>query len=236
MNVRGIACVMVLTLLAGCASGLKQEVAQLEYQHQVSYKNMRESEGWLQKNSNVYVNGACVQPPRGKAPKFSCRSSSEARNAALTVCAISYKGCDAALAAFKNDLDGADKKFLASQICEATLADYLGESRGAGAMALDLVIAVSENGCEDGGFWGSLGCLGAIAGKTIKFGQFIDCVQTKSALCLSNYDEWQNGPERKKSMCLRNVRVAAEEKRNVASLSSQIAEKKDTWMYRWFVE
>ena len=47
MNVRGIACVMVLTLLAGCASGLKQEVAQLEYQHQVSYKNMRESEGWL---------------------------------------------------------------------------------------------------------------------------------------------------------------------------------------------
>jgi hypothetical protein len=134
---------------------------------------------------------------------------------------------------FSDKLDSASERFLASQSCEAMLADMQGGSLNLGGVVVDAAIAIAKDGCENGGFFGKLfGCTYALAGEAVKFATFTACVDNQSTLCLANYQNWENGPSRRKAECESNLATINNETSNIASTSRLLKKKKDSFMWK----
>lgn len=226
---------ILVASLTGCASSVVNDVNRLNNQLTVSKARQESARQWLASHPTVFVRQSCMEPPRGRRPDFSCTTAGEARNQALAVCAISYKGCDVVVERFKAQLDSADKRFLASQACESKLAELMGEQRSAEDIAVDGVLAVADDRCENGGFFGkTIGCLYSYAGKAAKFVQFVSCVDEKTQRCTANYQNWANGPANAKKSCEQMVAQYHYEDRNSTMIATEITRKKDTWAWKLF--
>jgi hypothetical protein len=221
-------------IVSGCAS-IKEDVGRIENDISRSKSNISNSQRWLQQNPDVYTGGRCVTPSRGAEPRLSCRTQEDAKNTGLAICALKYKGCDAAVKALGDQLEGADKRFLASQACEQKLAEVLGEKRTADEVVVDGVFAAADNWCETGGFWGkTIGCLYSVSGKITKFAQFMACTKEITSKCQNNYQEWVNGPSKRKYICEESLRIIPKEEQNLRRLQSELYEKKDSLAWKLF--
>lgn len=226
--------IMTLCLLAsGCATDLKREVHSLESEISTSNQRISDSNTWLQRNPDVYYRQQCITPSRGPEPKFSCHTKEESRNIGLAICAMSYKGCEAAVAAYGSKLEGRDEKFLASQACETLVAEMQGKTRNAGDVVVDGAMELVKNQCSEGG-WGLLLCPFAVANEIAKFAEFATCIDTKTALCYNNYRNWIDAPQLRKASCESNIRTINQEQANVRYKQQQLKQKKDSFMWKLF--
>jgi len=227
--------IFIAVFLSGCASSLKKEVHSLEYDLQQSNTLIRDAKTSLAENPDVYDGENCFEPKRGLEPKFSCHTAQQAKETALASCAISYKGCDAVVELYSNELDSASERFLASQACEAMLAEMQGGSLDPGRVIVDGITAYAKDRCENGGFFGKLfTCPYAIAGEIVKFADFTSCVDKQSTMCLENYQNWKNGPSRRKVECESNLATISREADNVAATSRLLRKKKSSFMWKLF--
>jgi hypothetical protein len=235
MLLRLIFIVIIALMASGCATDLKREVHQLESDISQGHSKINSAQTSLRNNPDVYNGQYCVTPNRGPEPRFSCHTKEESRDKGLAICAISYKGCDAVVAAFGSRLNGRDEKFLASQACEMAIAELKGEARGVDAVIVDGSIEYAKDRCENGGFFGKLlGCTYAVAGEIAKFAEFNSCVNTKTGVCYNNFVNWQNAPSRRKSECENNLAIISREQSSVRYKSSQLQEKKNSFMWKLF--
>lgn len=222
-------------LLSGCATSLKQEVHQLESDISQSGRRLEAAKVYLRTNPDVYRNQQCVLLARGPQPSPRCTTREEARNYALAVCSISYKGCDVALNAVSDKLDSASKKFLTSQACEAALAEMQGERYTADRAVLGAIDAAATNAYEKGGFFGTL--IGGIAKLTVeatKLASFLQCSDQKAKTFYDRYDAWFNGPARKKAECETEVATIPREERRLAENRALLKEKKESLLWKMF--
>jgi len=227
--------VAVSLMASGCATDLKREVHQLEADVVQGKSRINSAQTNLRNNSDVYNGQLCMTPSHGPEPRFSCHTKEESRNKGLAICAISYKGCDAAVAAFGSQMNGRDEKFLASQACEIALAELTGEARGAGDVIVDASVEYAKYSCENGGLLAKIfSCPYAIAGEMAKFVEFSSCVDTKTDICYNNYVNWQNGPSRRKSECENSLAIISREQSSIRYKNVQLQEKKDSFMWKLF--
>lgn len=231
--------IFIVIFLSGCASDLKREVHSLEYDLQQSNSLIRKAKTSLAENSDVYDGQNCFEPERGLEPKFSCHTAQQAKKTALASCAISYKGCDAVVELYSNELDSASERFLASQACEAMLAEMQGGSLDPGRVIVDGITAYAKEGCKTSeGTFGVFGqfvsCITAGAGELQKFGEFTSCVDKQSTLCSENYQNWKNGPSRRKAECESNLATITRETDDIATTSWLLRKKKDSFMWKLF--
>lgn len=224
-------CVFVLS---GCATSLKQEVHQLESDISQSGRRLEAAKVYLRTNPNVYRDQQCVLPARGPQPSPQCTSMEEARDYALAVCAISYKGCDVALDAVGDKLNSASKKFLASQACEAALAEMQGERYTADRAVLGAMDAAATSASEKGGFLGVLGWIAKVSVEATKLDDFLKCSAQKTKTFYDRYDAWVNGPARKKTKCEAEVAAIPKEERRLAENRALLKEKKDSLLWKMF--
>jgi hypothetical protein len=221
-------------LLSGCATSLKQDVHQLESDISQSGRRLEAAKVYLRTNPDVYRNQQCVLLARGPQPSPQCTTREEARNYALALCAISYKGCDLALNAAGNQLNSTSKKFLASQACEAALAEMQGERYTADRAVLGAIDAAATSGSEKGGFGGFLWGIVKASVEITKFATFLECSDQKTKTFYDRYDAWANGPARKKSECEAEVATISREERRLAENRALLKEKKDSLLWKMF--
>jgi hypothetical protein len=67
--------IVMVIFLPGCASDLKREVHNLEYEIQRSSDHIDDAKTSLAKNTDVYDGQNCIEPERGTEPKFSCHTA-----------------------------------------------------------------------------------------------------------------------------------------------------------------
>ena len=235
MSYRIIIVFFLILLTTGCATNLKREVHQLEDDLSTSQEKISEAKKSLNNNPDVYNGYSCITPHRGPEPKFSCHTQKESNEKALAGCAISYKGCDAVLAAFGDKLDDKSERFLASQTCKMLVAEMQGESRSAEAVVVDGVTTYAKDRRKNGGFFGKfLGCSWAISSEIHKFSVFSSCVENKSIACYKNYQDWFNGPTNRKNKCEENLATINREEDKIPYLSRTLRDKKSTFMWKLF--
>jgi len=100
---------------------------------------------------------------------------------------------------------------------------------------VDGITAYAKDRCENGGFFGKLfTCPYAIAGEIVKFADFTSCVDKQSTMCLENYQNWKNGPSRRKVECESNLATISREADNVAATSRLLRKKKSSFMWKLF--
>lgn len=224
-------------LLSGCATSLKQEVHQLESDISQSGRRLESAKVYLRNNPDVYRDQQCVLLARGPQPSPRCTTREEASNYALAVCAISYKGCDMALnaASASGKLDSTSKKFLASQACEAALAEMQGERYTADRAVLGAIDAAATNAYENGGFFGKLfGGIAKLSVEATKLASFLQCSDQKTKTFYDRYDTWANGPARKKAECEAEVATIPREERRLAGNRALLKEKKESLLWKMF--
>lgn len=219
---------LAVFLLTGCASAIKKDIEQQEYNLSQSNKIIEDNKRWLS-SSKAYVGGRCVEPKLLPRPRFACESSDQASQTALAICAIKYKGCDAAASLFGGKLQSAQKKFLTSQACEIKLAELLGETRTVTDLGIDALQAYSDHSCENGG-----SCLASVAFGSFKFLQFVQCLGSVGNACAREYESWRMAPLREKRMCETVVSSIANERANIASAKRKIDESKSSFVWKVF--
>ena len=222
-------------MVSGCASDLKREVRYLESEIGEQSEKISTAKNSLRKMPDVYNGQNCITPSRGPKPEFSCQTKEESREKGLAVCALSYKGCDAVVAALGDKLNAPDQKFLTSQACEALVAKMLGEKRDFGSVILDGSIELAKRKCTNGNVIESfIGCFYATSGEAMKLSMFSACVDDKTELCYSNYQKWANDPQRKKMECENNLAIINKEQNNLDFNMRQLTQKKNTLMWKLF--
>jgi hypothetical protein len=223
-------------LLAGCATGLKQEVSQLEANIAHGNQAASTAKSWLNNNSDVYDGRNClIAERRGAEPRFSCHTKEESRKKGLALCAAQYKGCSAVVAALGSELDSWDKKFLVSEACEQLLAEFTGEHRSSVNTVVDGTLEYAKESCKNGGLWGLLlGCPTALVGEAVKFSQFDSCVNNKTQECYNNYANWVNEPTDRQSKCEANLALIAKTELSISNDYSVLREKKKSFMWKLF--
>lgn len=234
MSLKFLIIIFTAFFMSGCATSLKKEVHGLEYDLQRSNSLVYKAKSSLIENSDVYDGQSCVEPKRGPKPKFSCYTAQQAQETALVSCAVEYKGCDVVVSLFSNSLDGASKRFLESQACEAMLAKMQGGELDPGKVVIDGALAIAKNSCENEGLLSGFGCLVAFGGEAAKFINFVSCVDKQSTTCLENYQNWKDGPTRRKAECESNLATISSETNNIDFTSRLLREKKATLMWKLF--
>jgi hypothetical protein len=230
-----ITVLFLMVVLGGCASGMKREVHNYEYQIRQKTQQINKAQTSLNGDPDVYVNGECRQPDRGPRPKPFCDDSASSEKRALVTCAAKYKGCDVALKVFGAELDTNKKRFLASEVCNRMVAEATGSRYTPADTAGNAISTYASDRCKNGGFFGKLfGCITAGTMEVMKFAEFQQCYNTEARRCYNSYLTWKNGPNERMGRCERNVALIAENKSEISDLEDRIYEKKKTWIWKMF--
>lgn len=228
------AAVLAAAVLAGCAAPLprsrewtmplpqlRNEVAQLQAQRHAAQQRHDQAAQWLQRDSQGAFDGqVCRAPPHGPRPPWPCPPPEQERNTALALCAMGYKGCDVVLAQLKDQLNSRDKRFLASQACQALVAQALEQKRGVGAMLYDMAEDAARHGCKQGSFFG---CLLSRASEAVRLVQFAACVDERAGRCQRRYEQWRDAPAQALSACQARRATLHGSREELARLDAQLA-------------
>lgn len=230
-----IGVLFLMVVLGGCASGMRKEIRDYEYQISQKTRQINKAQASLNADPEVYVDGVCSQPERGPRPNPFCDDAASSKQRALARCAAAYKGCDVALKAFEDDFDTNSKRFLASEVCNRMVAEATGSRYTSADTVGNAVSTYASDRCKNGGFFGKLfGCIAAVSIEAMKFAEFQQCYNTEAPRCYNAYLAWVNGPEDRKNRCEQNMALIARRKGEISDLEDKIYEKKRTWVWRMF--
>ena len=224
-------------LLGGCASShtASQDVHYYEQEIASSQRKIDQAKRFLQNNTDVYVNGACVTPSRGRQPSPYCPSYEKAKEHAIRQCVIPI-GCDLASYYFSEELDTFSKKFLASEACSRWVNSYQQGSYSLATTGVNAIESFADAKWQNNPnkLSGKIGAAVSILIKGQKVFNLLSCLERTREHCIQNYKSWISMPSRKKEICEEHLRTLVVERDVLRENMAILIEKKDSLVWKAF--